>query len=367
MSITLRERDFPSFFEAPFAAYGSASPYVAPLRGDLEKALGPRNPLFRDKSELTYWTAHRDGRVLGRITAHIHAESNALHGEARGCFGFFDCADDAEAAGALLSAAEDWCRTRGMTRIAGNFNLTAMQQIGVVTEGFDSAPYLDQVWNPPHVPRLLEAHGYAPEFPMTTFVLDLASAPEFTLAEKHRAVLDDPDYVFRPITRRTLASCLDDVRVILNASFADNPMFVPLTKAEFDFQVEGLKFLLDPRLSAIVHHRGRPAACVVAVPDANPLLRRIGSRLGLHMIWPYLRFRMTNDRAVAIIAGVIPELQNTGVTPVLLAEILGAMKQAGYRTMANTWIADVNVKSLAMPRKMGSRPQHRVHLFEKPL
>lgn len=367
MSVTLREREFESFFEVPFAVYGADTPHVSPLKGDLKAALGPRNPLFRDWSELTYWTAHRQGAPVGRITAHIHAESNDLHGEARGCFGFFDCADDPDAARLLLGAAEDWCRARGMTRLVGNFNLTAMQQIGVVTEGFVHAPYLDQVWNPAHIPALLKANGFTPEFPMTTFVLDLDTAPEFRVGPKQEAVLDDPDYAFRPITRRNLASCLDDVRVILNASFAENPMFVPLTKAEFDFQVAGLKFLLDPRLSAIVHHRGRPAACVVAIPDANPLLKRIGSRLGLHMIWPYLRFRITNRRAVAIIAGVIPELQNTGVTPVLLAQILSAMKTAGFRTMANTWIADENVKSLAMPQKLGSTRQHRVHLFAKDL
>ena len=367
MSIELREQDFEAFFAAPFAAYGHDSPYVSPLKSDLKAALGPQNPLFRGDSELTYWTAHRDERPVGRITAHIHAESNARFGEARGCFGFFDCADDAEAAAALLTAAETWCRGRGMSRIAGNFNLTAMQQIGVVTEGFERAPYLDQVWNPPHLPRLLTANGYAPEFPMTTFLLDLATAPPFTPGDRQEAIAADPAFSFQPITRRNLKAALADVRTILNASFDRNPMFVPLTEAEFDFQVEGLKFLLDPRLSAIVHHDGEPAACVVAIPDANPLLKRIGSRMGLHMVWPYLRFRMTNTRAVVIIAGVMPELQSTGLAPVLLARILEAMKRAGYRTMANTWIADVNPRSLALPKKLGSRPQHRTHLFAKPL
>lgn len=367
MSVTIETGQFEPFFAAPFAAYGAGSPYVAPLKSDLAKWLSDKNPLFRGASELAYFTAHRDGKLLGRITAHVHAESNAKFVESRACFGFFDCADDSEAASALLTRAEDWARVRGFDRIAGNFNLTAMQQIGIVTDGFEHPPYLDQMWNAPHIPRLLKANGYSATFPMTTFELDLAAREIPPLGEKQRAIADDPRFAFIPITRRNLEARLDDVRVILNASFADNPMFVPLTKEEFDFQVGGLKLILDPRLSAIVHRDGAPAACVVAVPDVNPLLRRVGSRMGLHAVWPFLKHRFTNDRAVAIIAGVIPEYQNTGVAPVLIQQILLNMKTAGYRTMGNTWIHDDNVKSLAQPRRMGAEPRHRLHLFEKRL
>ena len=55
-------------------------------------------------------------------------------------------------------------------------NLTAMQQMGVQTDGFDKQAYTDMVVNPPHIPELLKAHGYAAYFPMTTFDLDLSQA-----------------------------------------------------------------------------------------------------------------------------------------------------------------------------------------------
>ena len=48
-----------------------------------------------------------------------------------------------------------------------------MQMAGVVTDGFGSAPYTDMMWTPPHIAHLLEAAGYAPFFPMTTFEPDL--------------------------------------------------------------------------------------------------------------------------------------------------------------------------------------------------
>src|SRR4051812_32698012 len=105
----LRERDFDAFFSVPFEVYDPASPYVSPMRSDLKRFLtAGENPLFPNDSDFTYFTAHRDGKVLGRLTAHAHPASNKLHMTNLGYFGYFDCADDAEAAATLLSAAENW-------------------------------------------------------------------------------------------------------------------------------------------------------------------------------------------------------------------------------------------------------------------
>ncbi|MDA9208370.1 hypothetical protein N9O61_05735 [Octadecabacter sp.] len=370
MTVTIETENFEAFFAAPFTAYGSGSPYVSPLKGDLARFLSPANPLVCGAGEgaLTYFTAHRHGAVVGRITAHEHGASNRLHDVKRGYFGFFDCADDTEAARLLLAAAEDWCRARGLNEIAGNFNLTAMQQIGVVTDGFEHAPYLDQIWSPPHIARLLEENGYRATFPMATMeVAQLQAAPEISLGEKHRAIMDDPDFEFAPITRTTLSKRLEEARLILNASFADNPMFVPVSAEEFHFQAKDMKWVMDKRISAVLHHRGKPAGCVICVPDLNPFLQKIRSRIGLLTPWHFLRHRMTNTRAVLIFAGIMPDLQGKGVNPVILEHVMRNAKAAGYTHMGNTWIADVNPMSLAQAEKAGSSRMHRLLLFGKSL
>lgn len=368
--VEVRQGDFEAFFNAPFEAYGPDSPYVSPLKADLRRFVSPQNPFVSGagRGALTYFTAHRDGRVVGRITAHEHGASNALHGTNRGYFGYFDCADEGEAAHALLQSAERWCRDRGLSEIAGNFNLTAMQQIGVVTDGFDAAPYLDQIWSPPHIARLLAQNGYAPTFPMTTMeVADLPNAPPVQLGAKSRAILADPAFHFAPITRSTLAQRLEEARQILNASFAKNPMFVPVSAEEFHFQAKDMKWILDRRISAVLHHQGQPAGCVICVPDLNPFLKRIQSRFGVSTPWHFLQHRRTNRRAIVIFAGVMPELQGQGVNPVILDHVMTQARTAGYTKIGNTWIADVNPMSLAQTKKTGTTQMHRLHLFAKPL
>lgn len=368
MTLTLRTGDFGAFFDAPFMAYGADSLYVSPLKSDLQRFVDKSlNPLFAGDSEIDFFTAHRDGEVIGRITAHLHGASNRTHGWRRGYFGYFDCANDPEAAKALLDVAEGWCRARGLTEIMGNFNLTAMQQIGVMTDGFEAAPYTDLVWSPPHIAQLLAANGYAPSFGMTTFEVDLKTAEAPRVGPKQQDILDNPDFTFAPMTRRTIPQRMEEARLILNASFAENPMFVPVSAAEFHFQAKDMKWVMDPRISAVLHYRDLPVACIICIPDLNPFLRRIRSRIGWLLPYEFLRHRFTNRRCVLIFSGVLPVLQGRGINPVVLRRVILAMQKAGYETCGNTWIADVNGASLAQKAKAGAVPLHRLHLFGKRL
>lgn len=362
--LELKERDFDSFFAAPFAAYGADSPYVSPMKADLARFLSTANPLFASEADFTYFTALRDGQPLGRITAHLHRASNELHKEARGYFGFFDCADDQEAADALLGAAEDWARAKDCDQLIGNFNLTAMQQAGVMTEGFERAPYTDQIWSPPHLPGLLRAAGFAAEFPMTTFELTLNEGTPALPDDQRKALLDE-GFSFAPVSRATIDARMEEARLILNHSFKDNPMFVPVSTEEFLFQAKDMKWIMDPRISKVVHFKGAPAGAVIAIPDLNPLLKRLDSRYRLSLPWHYLRYLRQRRRAVIIFQGVMPEFQSRGVNPLILSEVLRSMRAAGYERVGGTWIADENRASLRQVEKTGAKPLHRLHLFGK--
>lgn len=365
--ITIAERDFATFFAAPFAAYGPQSPYVSPMKGDLQRFLSLKNPLFSSVDDFTYFTALRDDRPVGRITAHVHRASLKLHDRTTAYFGFFDCADDVQAATALLTAAEDWAKGRGMTRLAGNFNLTAMQQIGVMTDGFDHAPYTDQIWGPSYLPALLEANGYSRDFPMTTFAMPLDAARQPPLPDAMRQNLLDEGFSFAPINRRTIEARLEDARTILNRSFTDNPMFVPVSAEEFAFQAKDMKWIMDPRISKVVHFEGQPVGAVIAIPDLNPLLKRVKSRIGVSLPWHFWRYRMQRTRAVVIFQAVLPEFQRRSVNPLMLSEMIKDMTAAGYKSVGGTWIADENTASLRQTQKSGASPLHRLHLFSKEL
>lgn len=364
----LLERNFYAFFEAPFHAYGHDSRYVSPMKSDLVQFLSLKNPLFSSSDEFTYFAVTQNGRPVGRITAHVHRASNELFQSDMAYFGFFDCIDDLDVAAALLGAAEKWAVERGYKTLTGNFNLTAMQQAGVVTDGFECAPYTDQIWNPPHVPKLLETLAFRRCFPMTTFEMNLSQRYEQkVLPDEDRDALLREGFEFAPITRRTIEDRLEDARIILNRSFQHNPMFVPVSQEEFMFQAKDMKWIMDPRISKVVHFEGKPAGALIAIPDLNPLLKTIGSRFGLTVPFHYLRHRARNDRAVVIFQGVMPEFQRRSVNPLMLSEMSRSMISAGYKSVGGTWIADENTASLRQTQKSGASALHRLHLYSKDL
>jgi hypothetical protein len=370
--LSLRADDVDAFFRVPFEVYPADDPYVSPLRGDIERALDVRrNPLFGEigGGVRRVLTAHRGRRVVGRIVAHVHGASNRVHHERRGCFGFFDCADDLDAAHLLLGEAERFARDHGCDVLAGNFNLTAMQQIGVLTEGFGGTPYSDMQYNPPHIPRLLEACGFSATFPMTTFELDLETFDPASLLEGPPADrLADPALHWATLEARDFELALEQVRVVLNDGFAKNPMFVPLTSEEMRFQARDLSHVLDPRITALVHDEQGPVGVVLCIPDLNPMLRTLRSRLSITAPWHYLRFRLLpRRRAVIIFYSVAVRMQGKGLNGAMLHRVTAALAAAGYRRLGLTWIADVNAASLRQIERLGARRLHRLHLFSKPI
>ena len=368
--IALRTGDRQAAFAVPFNVYDAALPYVSPMWSDFDRLLDPaRNPLATaGHGAFELFTAHRDGRPVGRIVAAMHDASNRRHGTRSGQFGFFDCADDAEAAAALLQAAETWVRARGADGIAGNFNLTAMQMVGVVTGGAEHAPYTDMMWSPPHIARLLAQAGYAPTFPMMTFETDLDRIDPAALpGPKQAAILKDAAYTWLPITRRAFKARMEDARIALNDGFDRNPMFVPVSAEEYTFQAGEMMWVMDPRLSVVVRHGGRPAGVIVCIPDLNPFVRACRSRLSLTTPWHFLKHRLFGDRAVIIYYSVASTHQGAGLNGAMLSRLVAAAKAAGYRRLGTTWIADVNQASLRQMQRLGATPLHRLHLFRKAL
>lgn len=369
MTIEIREGNFDAFFAAPFACYGEDAFVASPLKGDLKRLLDERrNPLFRDFARRTWFTAHRDGHIVGRILSHIHDASNLKYGKKRGYFGLFDCIDDAEVARRLLDAASGWLRARDCDEIAGSFNLTITQMIGTVTEGFERRPYIYQDWSPAHISRLLEACGFERFYALRTFEIDVRRiSPAILLGPKPRALLQDADWRFEPIGRRGLTERLKEARLALNDGFADNAMFVPLTEEEFLFPCAGMTAIIDERLSWMAYHRGEPAGVYLCIPDLNPFLHATRYRLRLTTPWHLWQLKRRRTRAAVIFYSVRHAWHGRGVNSVLLHHSLEAMRAGGYTHLGVSWISDTNAGSLRQMEKLGAQPLHRLHLYRKAL
>lgn len=366
MALVLKEKDIDSFFRAPMECYPLEFPFVSQLKSDLDRFLSLKNPLFKTAKDFSYWTAFEGDKIVGRIVTHIHHASNDLYKMKRSYFGFFDCINDINVARALLKKAEDFAKLHGCYEVVGNFNLTAMQQAGVVTKILENRHYTDQVFAPEYVAGLLKECGYSAFFPMTTFEVDVENFDaESLLGPKQRELMKDESLKYEKLRWNNFSKMMEATRICLNDGFEKNPMFVPLTKDELFFQAQDMMIVVDKETSIITYKGDRPLGALICIPNLNPFLKAVGSKLGFSAPYHLLKMKMNRESAVIIFYSVVKDYQNLGLNGLMLYKMMKALKARGYKKFGGTWIADENTASLAQARKLNGKEMHKLHLFKK--
>ena len=122
----LTKADRIAFVDLPYRLYQNDPNWVPPLKSEVHGLLiSGKNPWF-EHGEAQLFLAEDQGRVTGRISAHIDhlALSQPVEqgmGPGTGMWGFLE-AEDGETIAALIAAAEDWLRSKGMTKAMGPFS-----------------------------------------------------------------------------------------------------------------------------------------------------------------------------------------------------------------------------------------------------
>lgn len=353
--------------------YPAASPWVPPLDRDVARLLDRgANPFFHYGEATAFLARGAAGRPLGRILAQVYHRHNERHGERTAFFGLFECQDNPEAASALIRAAARAGAAWGCDTLRGPYNMTAMQEMGILVDGFQHRPAVDQTYTPPYYPRLLEGAGLAAVFPHTTYRLDDVDTVDLggLLGEPHRILTAERRLRIRGARMRHFDRELEILRTLLNESFAELSHFVPLTSEELAFQVGAYRAFLDPGLLLVAEMDGVPRGFVLAVPDFNPLLKRLNGGIAasqsLQMVPAVARWLWRRD-ACLIIQGVERRLQGQGIMRVLHARLIRNLRRARYRSLSVTWIEEANRRSAASIEALGARPCHRLVLYEAPI
>ena len=148
--------DLRRFIALPYTLYRNEPRWIPPLRiGERKRLDRARNPFFAH-AEAEYFLAWRDGRPVGRITAHIDHRFNEFQDNDWGMFGFFECEDSRESAHALLARPQAWLRERGRDVMLGPMDFTTNDECGLLIEGHERPPVILSTWHHPYYQALLE-------------------------------------------------------------------------------------------------------------------------------------------------------------------------------------------------------------------
>lgn len=373
MTLTVRRvegrRGVARFIDVPWKLHaGNASPWTPPLRLAVRDQLNRRsNPFYRE-ADRALFVAERAGTPVGRVAAIENRRHNRHHDDRVGFFGFFDCADDTEAAAALLGAAEEWLRGRGLQASRGPISPSMNHECGLLVEGFDVPATLMTTWNPPFQAELIEAAGYTKVQDLLGYYMparERLAVPErmVRLAERTR---ERTRVTFREVDVQLLEREARKVHELYEDAWADNWGFVPPSWDEFWHTARDLKAVLATRYSFVAEVDGEVVGFWMIAKDVNHILRKVRSG----RLWPWNVARLAlgigkvpNHRIVLL--GLKREYRNRGLFALFAYEAARRGLEAGEEGAEASWILEDNETLVGPLTALGYEPYKRWRIYQK--
>lgn len=359
-------RDLRRFLRLPWSIYAGDPHWVPPLLVEQRKLLDRERHPFHEHADVEYFLARRGDRVVGRIAAIVNHRHIDFHEEKVGFFGFFECEDDPASARALLGAAEDWLRQRGMRAARGPMNFSTNEECGLLVDGFDTPPMIMMTHNPPYYRRLLESAGYGKAKDLLAYYLVDDGVPARLVRGVER-VQKRAGAVIRPLRMKRLEQEIEIIRDIYNSAWERNWGFVPMTDAEFDEMARQLKQIVNPEICLIAEVDGAPVGFALALPDFNQAVRHADGRLLPLGLFKVLWHARRIDAARVITLGVKPSHRRLGLDAMMMLRIWQKGTASGYHRGECSWILEDNWDMRRIMERLGGVVYKTYRIVEKPI
>ena len=360
-----------TFIDVPFRLRRDDPQWVPPLRFERRAFLDrKKNPWF-EHAEAEFFLAERDGEPVGRISAHIDRRWDEYQGGSDGFFGFFEVANDAEAAKALLDTAAEWVKGRGRERILGPMDFTMNDECGILIEGYNEPSMILEPWHPPYYKELIDGYGMEKTMDLLMWELYFGSldqgesfTPMIHAAAEHSR---KEGVTVREMKRSDMEAEVTRFMGVYNVAWGKNWGFVPITEAEVRFQAKNLKPVLDENWAMIAEKDGEVVGAGLTLPDVDQALTKMKGRL-LPFGWVhFLRRKKYIDRLRVFALGVLPEHQHLGVAAALYEKHLHSAEHVGPPGGHMGWILETNKPMNRAMEGMGGKVVQRYRIYEKTL
>lgn len=359
------------FVDVPWHLFSSRPcAWVPPLRAVVRDALDERgNPFYRDATRALF-VAERNGRPVGRIAAIENRAHNRHHSDRVGFFGFFDCADDPEAAAGLFARAEAWLSERGLEASRGPISPSMNHESGLLVHGFDTPPVIMTPWNPAYYGPLVEGVGYRKVQDLVGY--DIPSDDRLAVPERVRRLAERTaertGVDFRKLDVRSLESEARKALELYCDAWSGNWGFVPPSWDEFWHTARDLKSVLVPDFSFVAEVDGEMVGIMMLARDINRVLADIPSgRLWPWNVWKLLTRLPKVQRGRIVLLGLRADYRHRGLFPLFAYEAARRAVEIGFEGAEASWILDDNEALIAPMDAMGLGAYKRWRIYEKPL
>jgi GNAT superfamily N-acetyltransferase len=374
MALELRtvesKADLKRFVQFPLELYRDSPYWVPPLAlddlGTLDLSKNPAGEFCDSRC----WLAYRDGKAVGRIAAIVNNAYVKKWGKKLGRFGWFDVADDFEAAKALLSAAEAWVKAKGLEGIHGPLGFTDLDREGMLIEGFDQRGTMATNYNHAYYPAFLERLGYAKDVDWIEFIVRVPEAiPEKVLRVNELIAKRTGVTLFSWEKPKDLVKRYgDEIFDLLDEAYAGLYGTTPLTRAQVQFYIKQYLGFVDPRFTkVIIDENKKLIGFGISMPSLSDALMKSKGRLfplGWYRLLKALKKPEVIDMALV---AVKPEYQSRGVIAILMTDLNRSAMQAGVKYAESNPELETNLAVQQLWKDYERRQHKRRRVYIKAL
>lgn len=360
-----------TFIRVPWRIYKDDPNWIAPLLFERKEAFSSKQPYFKHASWRA-WIAYRAGEPVGRISAQIDELHQQRYNNSTGFFGLIEAIDDPGVFSALFATAEAWLRDRGMRHIAGPYNLGINQEVGILTEGFDSPPCVMTPHSRPYYGAAIEACGYQVAQELLAYYIDIHS---YSIPESMPLLIDRSAgrIKIRQLNRKDIEADFEQMRAVFNDAWQNNWNFVPFTQEEFITVGKEMLMVMPDDFIHIAEIDGEPAAFIVLLPDINAAIADLNGRLlpfgWARLLWR-LKVRLPKSSRIPLM-GVRQKYQDTIFGPTMAYMLIDTTMKAGMarglESVEMSWVLQDNKATRNIIEKFGAKVSKRYHMYQKDL
>jgi GNAT superfamily N-acetyltransferase len=235
---------------------------------------------------------------------------------------------------ALFAAAEEWGRSRGMTKIVGPVGFSDMDREGMLIDGFEEMGTMATIYNYPYYPKHMERMGYEKEADWVEFRIKIPTE----IPDKMSRIADIVsrkyelrcwDIPSRKAVKEKYGQAIFD---LINTAYKDLYGFTALTPRQINYYIDmylGILRLEDVCL--IIDKDEKLVGLGISMPSLSQALRKSKGKLFPFGWYHLLRaIKGHTDIVDLLLVAVAPEYQNKGVNALLFNYLIPAFNKDGY-------------------------------------
>ncbi|MES3101084.1 N-acetyltransferase [Sphingomonas faeni] len=372
------KKDRKIFIDLPFRLYADDPNWVPPLKSEALGLITPEKNGWFSHAKAQLFLAEEDGRVVGRISAHIDTLALTMppeqgFGPGVGQWGVME-AERQDIFQALLARAEDWLREQGMTRALGPISMSIWEEPGLLIDGYDHPPTIMMGHAKREYRGWIEWAQYRPIKQLMTYEVDVTKQFPPIVQRIIKSGEKNARITVRNVDKTRFEDEAAIILSILNDAWKDNWGFVPLTPPEIKDVGVKLKPIVFNDLIRIAELDGKPVAFMITLPDLNEAIKPLNGSL-LPFGWVKLLWwlRKPKVRTVRVpLMGVVKELQASRMASQLAFMMIEYIRRASVANYGASraeigWILDDNQGMRSIAETIESRVNKVYQVYERTL